>query len=223
MAKDATRTAEKGVGQARDAAGEAARAAEKGVVRTADKARAGLSDAREHFEVDAKVEGAKQSFGVAMDEAAEDFAALAESGQAHGEALAGKLGGSSRVLAVAPGSVVCDPGAQPPVCKVDPELLEVLRESPMSLARDALLKPKRGKTGAGLELARVSAKGFTRALGLREGDILLELNGVKLDSFEAIGALDEALAGQHLVTLIYERASKRQTLTMVRQVAPSPR
>lgn len=79
--------------------------------------------------------------------------------------------------------------------------------------------PKEGLTGRGLQLVRASKEGFTALLGLRQGDILVEINGVELNSFEAIKQLDEALGGKPEAKLIYERDGKREALTVM-QGAP---
>ena len=208
--------------QAREVAKNAARKAGTKLEEKVERARDGLADARERHEVDAKLAAAQARFSEAMDEAALEFAALAESGTAGGQGLAGKVDRSGHMIAVAPAAVDCEQADETEArrrrCRVDPQLIAVLRESPMSLARDASLRPRKGSTGAGLELVRISDGGLSQAIGLREGDILLELNGVELSSFEAIGALDEALRGQYLVTLSYERAGAREIVEIMQQV-----
>jgi len=210
--------------QAAEKTGEAARKAGAGVQAGVDKAREGLADARERYEVDDKLGDAKQQLGVALDETAEGFAELAESGKEQSAKVVERLDGARLELGAE--DVRCDDAptaAGARRCEVDPKLVAQLRERPMLLATEALLKPKRGETGGGLQLGRINADGFCDVLGLQKDDILLELNGVTLDSFDAIRQLDEALAGKDTATLVYERAGERETLEIQQQVlAPEP-
>ena len=208
VAKQAADKTGEGVDRAREVAGEAAR-----------KAGEGIADARERYAVDDKVEQTKEKFGEAMDETAEGFAALAEAGKEQSKEVGERLGGAR--LELEPDSVRCEDaeGDKPRRCHVEPGVIEALGERPMLLAMEGMLKPTRNSERAGLELTRLREDGLPARLGLRQGDVLLVLNGVPLDTFDAIRDLDEALGGQHLATLIYEREGERQTLEIQQQVA----
>ncbi|PRP90846.1 hypothetical protein ENSA5_60960 [Enhygromyxa salina] len=219
---DAKRRAKQGAEQAREGMGEASRQAGAAAREGVAQAREGIADARERYEVDAQIDDTRRRLGQGLDEAAESFAALTEAGKAHaselGDKLGDKLGQAGQVgLEVAPGAIECDDDSRSRVCRVDPELVAELAAEPKLLAREVSLRPKRGSTGSGLQLVWARAESLTAMLGLREGDILLEINGAELGTFEAIRALDEALSGQPEVKLVYEREGKREELTVVQQ------
>lgn len=219
---EAARTAERSVERARagtreamDQAELAAGEAKRGLGEARDEARDGLADARERYGVDAKVEDAKQRLAVGLDEAAQSFSELGEAGKARADALGDKLEQAS--LDVAPGAIVCNDEPSR-VCKIDPELIAKLAAKPKLLVSEISLRPKDGATGQGLQLVRARTQSITSMLGLREGDILLSVNGAELRSFDAIRALDEALSGKHEAKLIYERDGEREELTVIQQV-----
>lgn len=190
-----------------------------------DKAGQGMAQAREGLavardEVDERLAAAKQSLGGGMDDAAVAFEELAEVSQDKASDLGEKLGevkARSRGLVVSPGAIDCEEDPARRVCRIDRELLAELAAEPRLLVREVSLRPKDGAAGSGLELARTEAEGFASSLGLRKGDILLELNGAKLGSFAAIRALDEALSGKPEAKLIYERDGERHELTLIQQ------
>ncbi|KIG12907.1 hypothetical protein DB30_00863 [Enhygromyxa salina] len=203
---EAARTAERGVEQAKRGLGEAR-----------DEAREGIANARDRFGVDEKVADARRGIANGWDEAAQEFAALGEAGRAHAEALGDKIDEAGRAsFEVAPDAVICT-DAPSRVCKIDPELIAKLTAEPKLLVNEVSLWPKRGATGQGLQLVRLRAQSLTTMLGLREGDILLSVNGAELGSFDAIRALDQALAGKDEATLVYERDGQRGELTLMQQ------
>jgi hypothetical protein len=221
---DAARTAERGVEKARagtleamDQAQLAAEQAKRGLGEARDDARDGIADARERYGVDDKVEDAKQRLAVGLDEAAQSFAELGEAGKARADELGDKLGEVGQAgLDIAPEAIVCNDELAR-VCKIDPELIATLAAKPKLLVSEVSLRPKQGETGQGLQLVRARAQSLTQMLGLREGDILLSVNGAELGSFEAIRALDEALSGKPEAKLIYERDGERGELTVIQQ------
>lgn len=215
---EAARKAEKGVEQAkkgtREAAEKAARTAEKGVA----QAKKGIAGARDQLELEARIDKAKESLHEGMGEAAEAFEEVAESGKAKAGELGKKIEKASEGIELEPNAINCDERPEARICRIDPELIVQLAEEPRLLAREVSLRPKAGATGRGLELWRARAEGFTNRLGLREGDIILEINGTELSSFEAIKTLDEALSGRPEAKVIYERDGKREELTLIQQV-----
>ncbi|PRQ06970.1 hypothetical protein [Enhygromyxa salina] len=210
---EAARTAERGVEQAKRGLGEARHEAREGLA----NAREGIADARERFEVDEKVAGARRSLAVGLDEAAQGFAELGEAGRARADQLGDKLDQVGRAsLEIAPGAIVCTEEPQR-VCKIDPDLIDKLAAEPKLLVGEVSLWPKRGATGQGLQLVRARTESLTGMLGLREGDILLSVNGAELSSLDAIRALDEALSGKDEANLVYERDGQRGELTVIQQ------
>jgi hypothetical protein len=226
---EAARKAEKGVEQAkqgtREAAEEAARKAEQaarkaeqGVEQGVEQAKAGLADARDRLEIEARIEKAKESLDEGMNDAAVAFEEVAESGKAQAGQISEKIEKAGTGIELEPNAINCDERPEARICRIDPALIAQLAEEPRLLAREISLRPKKGTTGRGLELWRARAEGFTGRLGLREGDIILEINGAELSSFEAIKALDKALSGKPEAKVIYERDGKREELTVVQQV-----
>jgi S1-C subfamily serine protease len=76
--------------------------------------------------------------------------------------------------------------------------------------------PTQGNSERGLGLSRVRAGSIPAQLGLRDGDVLISLNGTNLASLAAPRALADALAHTNEATLVYERANQQRTLTIVR-------
>lgn len=185
--------------------------AEKGVARGLDKAREGLDDAREGIEV------ARAQLGVGMDEAADSFAALAEAGKDQADMLGDVDAAGESALEIRPDAIICRDESKVRTCRVDPELIAALTRKPKLLASEVSLRPFTGATGRGLRLAKAKTQSFATALGLREGDILMSINGAQLGSFDAIRALDEALSGKPEARLIYERDGEREELTVMQQ------
>jgi hypothetical protein len=207
----AARTAERGVEQAKQSLGDAR-----------DDARDGLANAREKYEVDEKVADAKQGLAAGLDEAAQGFAELGEQlgdqGREQVERLGDKFDGvGPSGLEVAPESITCDGPEDARVCQIDPALVAKLTAEPKLLVGEVLLWPQTGKTGQGLQLVGTRTDGITTMLGLREADILLSVNGTKLDSFDAIRALDAALSGKAEAKLVYERDGQREQLSVIQQ------
>lgn len=210
---EAARTAERGVEQAKQGLGEARDDAREGLA----DAREGIADARERYGVDDKVDGARRSFAAGLEEAAQGFSELGDAGRARAEQLGDKLDGVGQTsLEIAPQAIVCN-DERSRVCELDPELIAKLAADPKLLVSEASLWPKRGATGQGLELVRARSHSLTTMLGLREGDILLSINGAELSSFDAIRALDEALSGKREAKLVYERDGQREQLTVVQK------
>lgn len=213
--------------QAVDAAARQAEVAKQQTKQAMDaaawKAEVGLAEAREAGErygetVEQRLEQAKRQLHGSMDEAATEFEQLAAAGKQQANQIGEQIGEAGKSgLDIAPNAIKCDDKPERRVCRIDPELIAQLASEPRVLAREVSLRPGTGATGKGLQLARAQAEGFAAALGLREGDILLELNGAKLDSFGAIRELDGALSGKPEAKLVYEREGQREELTVVQQ------
>ena len=214
---EAARQTEKSVEQA-------ARQAEKSVEKGVAQARRGIGEARQHYDVDARVAEARKQFGAGMDEAAASFTEFADAsrtqakdiGAAFNEKSAAGIKGAAEAISCTP-----DPDDNAiSRCSVGQELLAKLREQPKLLANEIMLLPKRGETGQGLQLIRLRPDGVSDLLGFSRSDILLELNGISLGSLEAIRSIDEALANTYAAKLVFERDGERKTVVIQPETTP---
>lgn len=105
-------------------------------------------------------------------------------------------------------------------CTIDAAFIDRLAEDPLVLSGEAVALPTQGLSERGLALSQVRSGSIPAELGLREGDVLISLNGTNLASLAAPRALADALANTNEATLVYERASQRRTLTIVRPTKP---
>ncbi len=101
-------------------------------------------------------------------------------------------------------------------CTLTAAFIDRLADSPHVLAREAIVVPTKGVSDKGLRLSKVEPGSVPALLGLRDGDILVSLNGTNLASLEAPRALERALAGKDDAELVYERAGERRTLKLSR-------
>ncbi len=213
----AKQQAKQGVDQAKQQAKQGVAQAKQGV----EVAKQEIAEARERYEVDERLAEARARFGTGMDEAADDFAELAASGRERAEEVGDAIDeGRKAGIEGAAEAIECaaDP-AKPQTrrCKIQNDLLDRLKSEPKLIAREIMLLPRQGETGQGLELVTVRERSVAELLGLDRKDILLELNGVTLDSLDVIRRLDEALANKHFAEIIYERAGERKTLVLERK------
>lgn len=98
----------------------------------------------------------------------------------------------------------------------------------MSAAADDLPWPPKNVTREflGFRLSRVDAGSVYAQAGLREGDLLKEMNGKPVKTSEDLSRLPEILQRDHHVTFKVERGGKRITLrysVKVTTVAPAKR
>ncbi|NVB40530.1 hypothetical protein G6O69_22000 [Pseudenhygromyxa sp. WMMC2535] len=176
-----------------------------------------LDQARERYEVDAKVERAREELARGLDEAAKTFDQLAqravEEGREQGAELSERL--AYEPIPGAAEAVDCEASGRR--CTVSAAFIDALASDPSQLGREAVLLPGRSVDGvAGLRLSKLEAGSLPALLGLRDGDLLLEVNGVKLASFDAIRELDAAFAGRSEALLRFERGGNLRELTIVR-------
>ncbi|MCA9685252.1 MAG: hypothetical protein KC457_23925 [Myxococcales bacterium] len=192
-----------------------------------DQAGREIEQARERYQIDEKVDQARRELGDKLDdqverareqlergidEAAAGFEALAEQGLEQGAEVSEQL--AYQPLPGAAEAIACE-GAR---CKMDAAFIDRLAENPQQLTREAMLLPGRTAEGRpGLALARVQPGSIPALLGLRDGDLLLELNGTALGSLAAIRAVDDALAGRDQAELSYERDGVQATLVVLRE------
>ena len=101
-------------------------------------------------------------------------------------------------------------------CTISAAFIDRLARDPMVLSGEAVALPAQGNSELGLALSSVRAGSIPSLLGLREGDVLISLNGTNLASLAAPRALADALSGTDEATLIYERGGQRRTLKIVR-------
>jgi hypothetical protein len=105
-------------------------------------------------------------------------------------------------------------------CTIDAAFIDRLADDPLVLSREAVALPTQGNSDRGLSLSRVRPGSIPDRLGLRDGDVLISLNGTNLASLAAPRALADALSGTNEAMLIYERSGQRRTLTIVRTKTP---
>lgn len=101
-------------------------------------------------------------------------------------------------------------------CTIDAAFVDRLAENPLILSGEAVALPTQGTSERGLALSHVRAGSIPAQLGLRDGDVLISLNGTNLASLAAPRALADALANTSEAKLVYERANQTRTLTIVR-------
>jgi hypothetical protein len=105
-------------------------------------------------------------------------------------------------------------------CTIDAGFIDRLAEDPLVLSKEAVALPTQGTSERGLGLSRVRPGSIPDELGLRDGDVLISLNGTNLASLAAPRALADALSDTNEAKLVYERAGQRRTLTIVRTTKP---
>lgn len=118
-----------------------------------------------------------------------------------------------RPIAGADAAITCDSDTH---CTIDAAFVDRLADSPTQLANEAIALPREGASAKGLALDRVREGSIPALLGLRDGDLLISLNGTNLASLDAPAALADALAGTHEAKLVYERGTAQRTLTIER-------
>lgn len=192
----------------RELVDEAARQADRGL----NEARRELDHARRRYDIDERVAVAREQLERGIDEAADAFTELAEAGREQGEQI-----GEYRPIEGAAEAIECEGDR----CRMDAAFIDRLAKNPSQLTREAILVPATGASGSGLRVTRVRPGSIPALLGLREGDILLEVNGAGLGSFEAIRKTGAVLHGRNEAVLVYERAGARRSLTVLRH-PPGP-
>ncbi len=118
-----------------------------------------------------------------------------------------------RPIAGADAAIACDSDTH---CTIDAAFVDRLADQPTLLANEAIAVPREGTSATGLALDRVREGSIPALLGLRDGDLLISLNGTNLASLDAPAALADALAGTHEAKLVYERGTAQRTLTIER-------
>lgn len=118
-----------------------------------------------------------------------------------------------RPIPGAAAAIACDSATH---CTIDPAFIDRLASDPSVLANEAIAVPREGNTDTGLALDRVREGSIPALLGLRDGDLLISLNGTNLASLDAPAALADALSGTNVARLVYVRGATRQTLTIER-------
>ena len=219
---------EQGVGAAKEGYEQGVDAAKEGYAQGVDaakegyaSAKQGIADAREEYEVDAKVAEARARWNTGMDEAADSLAELAEASEKGAKDLSAAIDeqGKAKIDGAAE-AIKCKPDPDEPEatrCKIAKDLLAKLQEDPKQIAKQIMLLPKQGSTGQGLELVRLGRESVPELLGLSRKDILLELNGFSLGSLDAIRQLDEAMAGKPNAEIVFERDGERKKLVLERE------
>lgn len=171
-----------------------------------ERAGAEIEAARERYEIDERVAEAQQRLERGLDETASAFDELAKEGA---EQVAERVG--YQPIEGAAESIHCEALR----CEMDSELVERLADQPRQLVREARLMPAKGATGDGLRLSRIREGSIPALLGLRDGDILLAINGASLSSFDAMREVSDALVGGDEAELVFERDGERETLVVV--------
>lgn len=105
-------------------------------------------------------------------------------------------------------------------CTIDAAFIDRLSGDPLILSREAVVLPTQGNSERGLALSQVRSGSIPGELGLRDGDVLISLNGTNLASLEAPKALADALSNTNEATLVFERANQQRKLTIVRTSKP---
>jgi hypothetical protein len=116
-------------------------------------------------------------------------------------------------IAGADAAIECDTDTH---CTIDAAFVDRLAAQPTLLANEAIAVPREGTSATGLALDRVREGSIPALLGLRDGDLLISLNGTNLASLDAPAALADALAGTHEAKLVYERGTAQRTLVIER-------
>jgi hypothetical protein len=108
-------------------------------------------------------------------------------------------------------SVVCETGK----CSFSRQAFEVLLVNPASLAKSARVVPavRDGQT-QGFKLFGIRPDSVPKALGLENGDLLLEVNGNPLASLDQTLELYTKLRDASTFNLLIERKGKRHTLEL---------
>jgi hypothetical protein len=208
---------DKGVESAKEGYDQGVESTKQGV----ESAKQGISDARERYEVDERLAEARTKWSSGMDEAADSFAEMAKAGREGAANVSAAIDekGSAQIAGAAE-AIKCKPDPDDDSasrCEIGKELLTKLQNEPKLLAKQIMLLPKSGSTGQGLELVRLGDKSVPELLGFSRKDILLELNGIKLSSLDAIRKLDEAMAGKPEAEIVFERNGERHTIVLLRE------
>ncbi len=104
------------------------------------------------------------------------------------------------------------------VCELSVSLLQRLEASPQQLLRQGRVAPVSDRRGVGLEVVRVtdSPSSVLKPLGVREGDVLTEVNGVAVNSLGDLLAVDrDEVSREGRVTLTFRRGARARELTLV--------
>lgn len=127
-----------------------------------------------------------------------------------------ELGSDYQPIAGAAAAIQCESDS---ACTIDPKFIDQLGSKPQVLVGEAVALPTQGNSEKGMELSSVRPGSIPDLLGLRDGDVLISLNGTKLASLAAPDALADALSDTHEAALVFEREGKQRTLTITRTSA----
>lgn len=196
--------------QSRELAEAAGQRAHRGAKRAASGAQEEFADVRERFEIDARVERAREQLEFELGRVATELGQLTEAGMEQGAELGKRV--RYEPIAGAAEAIRC----RELRCEMSAAFVDILAANPRQLVREMMLAPSEGETGPGLRLSRVREGGVPMLLGLRDGDLLLEINGTPLRSLDALRVLGDALHGREQAELLFERDGVRKTLVIVR-------
>lgn len=85
----------------------------------------------------------------------------------------------------------------------------------MALIQSFNLKPRIGENGVnGLYIQGAGDATLARKVGVETGDVLLAVNGMRLNSLQKLEVLAERLEDTSRVFLLIERKGQQQTLTV---------
>jgi type II secretion system protein C len=98
-------------------------------------------------------------------------------------------------------------------CTIQRSVADKLREKPATFASQAKVDPeKRDGSVVGLRLSEV--KELPQALGFRDRDVIVSINGLRVQSVQSIPQIVLQLRGANRFTVEYERAGVRATKTI---------